>query len=176
MADRAGLEFCTFLTQQHGDDCNSCENPPPGLRVWASISRGETTEVNEYICARCVPHYYRSKLAEWASYSSRKFEAHCKRCERQWIAEKRDIEIAAARRERADREKLRSLTITDTCVYSKDSLPNLDAGGYLEKKHGELCLRMADALEALTPRQTKITRTWARPVTGPFDTNLYPTK
>lgn len=52
-------------------------------------------------------------------------------------------------------------------------MPEMCAGGFLERTHGEICLRGADAVELQEDGQYRVTRTWHRPDEEPFDQNLY---
>lgn len=51
--------------------------------------------------------------------------------------------------------------------------PAVDAGGYLEEKNGEACLREADQFEVLPGGRLRVVRRWRR---GKFDPELYTPK
>lgn len=65
-ADWLGLEQCCF--DPNDRDCDTCEHATG--RVWASISRGEETETNYYICDRCVPQKYLEEARGLSFYRS----------------------------------------------------------------------------------------------------------
>lgn len=48
--------------------------------------------------------------------------------------------------------------------------PEVDAGGYLQRKEGELCLRECDRFEVQPGGKLRVTRTWRR---GKFKPELY---
>lgn len=79
-AAEVGLEICGFT-----GDCDSCpEGRPEDVRTWASMCRGEVTEVGEYVCANCLPEYRRQRIDEWHYYGTRSFHTLHRHQERQW--------------------------------------------------------------------------------------------
>jgi len=57
--------------------------------------------------------------------------------------------------------------------YITDATPRTDRGGYLEYKHGEICLRRGDSLRLIAKDVYLLERSWLRPLERPFDPNLY---
>ena len=70
MAVRLGLEICGYL-----GICDFCETAEElQARCWARMSRGEVTEMDEAVCANCLPDYYRDEMANRNQENTRAWE------------------------------------------------------------------------------------------------------
>ena len=67
----------------------------------------------------------------------------------------------------------KEFTFSESCIYPQNSLPEIDGSGYLEMKRGEMCLRLSDTVTAKSATQFVFTRSWCRPFSKPFNTDLY---
>lgn len=85
------------------------------------------------------------------------------------LATAASLQAAAGRFTKGNMAKPRTVVETKEV----DRLPVLDCGGYLETKDGDLCLRLADSVEALRYSGWLITRKWQRPGKQPWDTSIY---